>query len=399
MDLSSITREAVLEAIAECDRLGRDRFLDEYGFDPARRYLLHYNGGFYDSKAIVGVAYRYVADRPLSAREFSGGHQTVGRLLTRLGFEVVTDEPLPPLQRFMAQLQGLRVASTADGPARHQPITLLWALGHAAHHAPRLVSWSAARTELRGLLREYGQPRSRPRPEFPILALANTDLWELHGHTGAVPPAHGEPLGWMEEHDPHSGLSPWAYELAASSEEARGEATAELGRRFFDGTIPQALLNEVGLQPAETGRPTRHNDSDFNAYERLCRSVEAAEARGDHDRISRTTSERPVRSTTAVKAVLLRSRGRCENPVCAGQPDDLTDRGEPILEVDHVEGRANWGRDHPIQMIALCPNCHAIKTRGHTREQLRRLLLTEARSRHTAWEAQASGAPQVGRTP
>ncbi|MFG1998377.1 HNH endonuclease [Spirillospora sp. NPDC048911] len=393
MDLSSITREAVLEAIAEFDRLGRDRFLDEYGFDPARRYFLHYNGNFYDSKAIVGVAYRSVAGRPLSAREFSGGHQTVGRLLTRLGFEVVTDEPLPPLQRFMAQLQGLRVASTADGPARHQPITLLWALGRAARHAPRLISWNAAHAELRGLLREYGQPRSRPRPEFPILALANTDLWELHGHTGAIPAAHGEPLGWMEEHDPHSGLSPWAYELAASSEEARGEAIAELGRRFFDGAIPQALLNEVGLQSAEASRPTRHNDSDLKAYERLCRSVEAAEARGDHDRTSRTASERPVRSTTAVKAVLLRSRGRCENPVCAGQPDDLTDRGEPILEVDHVEDRADWGRDHPIQMIALCPNCHAIKTRGQTREQLRKLLLTEARSRHAAWKAQASEAP------
>jgi 5-methylcytosine-specific restriction protein A len=389
MDLSPITREAVLDAIAECDRLGRDRFLEEYGYDPARRYLLHYNGVYYDSKAIVGVAYRSVAGRPLTAGEFSGGRQTVGRLLTRLGFEVVTDEPLPPLQRLIEQLKGLHVASTADGPARHQPITLLWALGRAAHHDPRLVSWNAAHVELRGLLREYGQPSSRPRPEFPILALAHTNLWELHGHTGAVPAAHGEPLGWMEEHNPHTGLSPWAYELAASAEEARSEAIAELGQRFFDGAIPQALLNDVGLQAAQTSRRTRQDHSDFEAYRRLCRSVEAAEARGDHDRTSRTTSERPVRSATAVKAVLLRSRGRCENPLCAGQPDEVTDRGEPILEVDHLEDRANWGRDHPSQMIALCPNCHAIKTRGQSREQLRGLLLTEARSRHTAWDADA----------
>jgi 5-methylcytosine-specific restriction protein A len=190
----------------------------------------------------------------------------------------------------------------------------------------------------------------------------------------------------MEEHNPHSGLSPWAYELAASSEEARAETIADFGQRFFDGAIPQALLADVGLQPARTGRPPQ---SDFEAYRRLCRSVEAAEVRGDHDRIGRTTSERPVRSAAAVKAVLLRSRGRCENPLCTGQPDDVTDRGESILEVDHVEDRARWGRDHPIQMIALCPNCHAVKTRGQTREQLRRLLLTEARSRHTAWEAQA----------
>ncbi|MEW2359154.1 HNH endonuclease signature motif containing protein [Spirillospora sp. NPDC029432] len=386
MDLSTITREAVLDAIAECDRMGRERFLKAYGFDPARQYLLHYNGTYYDSKAIVGVAYRSVAGRPLSAAEFSGGRQTVGRLLTRLGFDVVTDEPLPPLQRLMAQLKGLRVASTADGPARHQPITLLWALGRAARRDPRLVAWSAAHAELRGLLREYGQPRSRPRPEFPILALARTDLWEMRGHTGAIPAAHGEPLGWMEEHDPHSGLAPWAYELAASSEDARAEAIAGLGQRFFDGVIPQALLNDVGLLP-ETGiRLDRGEHDDFAAYQRLCRSVEAAEARGDHDRTSRTSGERPVRSATAVKAVLLRSRGRCENPMCAGQPDDVTDSGAPLLEVDHLEDRARWGRDHPTQMIALCPNCHAIKTRGQSRERLREILLTEARSRHAVWD-------------
>ncbi|TMQ90466.1 HNH endonuclease [Actinomadura soli] len=396
MDLSPITREAVLDAIAECDRLGRERFREEYGFDPARRYLLHYNGAYYDSTAIVGVAYRSVAGRPLSAREFSGGHETVGRLLSRLGFEVISDEPPPPLSRLIAQLRGLRVASTADGPARHQPIVLLWALGRAANRNPRLVSWTDAHAELRGLLREYGQPRSRPRPEFPILALAHTDLWELRGHAGPIPAAHGEPLSWMEEHDPHGGLLPWAYELAASSEEARGEAIAELGHRFFDGAVPQALLKDVGLQPVHSDHGTRHGHSDLEAYQRLCHNVEAAEARGDHNRTSRTTSETPVRSSSAVKAVLLRSLGRCENPVCVGQPDDVTDQGEPILEVDHVEDRANWGRDHPIQMIALCPNCHAIKTRGQTREQLRELLLTEARSRHTAWEALARSLVNLG---
>jgi 5-methylcytosine-specific restriction enzyme A len=41
-------------------------------------------------------------------------------------------------------------------------------------------------------------------------------------------------------------------------------------------------------------------------------------------------------------------------------------------------GRAQGGPDHPEQMIALCPNCHAIKTRGRTREQLRQELFTVA---------------------
>jgi hypothetical protein len=38
--LNDITREAVLQAIGEYDSLGQDRFLERYGFDRARQYLL-----------------------------------------------------------------------------------------------------------------------------------------------------------------------------------------------------------------------------------------------------------------------------------------------------------------------------------------------------------------------
>ncbi|MBT2206858.1 HNH endonuclease signature motif containing protein [Actinomadura sp. NEAU-AAG7] len=387
MDLSVITREAVLDAIAECDQVGRERFLERYGFEEARRYFLRYGGVYYDSKAIVGVAYRHVAGRPLSAGEFSGGQQTVGRLLARLGFEVVSDEPPAPEQRLLELLGSLRVAITAEGPARHQPITLLWALGRAAQRRPRLVSWRSARRELRGLMREYGQPSSRATPEFPVLALARTDLWELRGHVGDVPAAHGNPVAWLDEQDPSCGLAAWVYELDAS---VRMEAVGFLGSRFFGGGLPEGLLEEVGLgQGCADESPFQGADS-RDAYRRLCGTIEAAEARGDHDRAStRAAREQPVRSSAAVRAVLMRSGGRCENPLCAGQPEDVKENGDPILEVDHVLDRARWGRDHPIQMIALCPNCHAIKTWGRTGERLREVLLFEARVRHSAWCSEA----------
>ena len=38
--------------------------------------------------------------------------------------------------------------------------------------------------------------------------------------------------------------------------------------------------------------------------------------------------------------------------------------GDPVLEVDHIHDLALGGPDDPAQMIALCPNCHAVKTRG-----------------------------------
>ncbi|NYI06407.1 HNH endonuclease signature motif containing protein [Allostreptomyces psammosilenae] len=92
--------------------------------------------------------------------------------------------------------------------------------------------------------------------------------------------------------------------------------------------------------------------------------------------------ERYLRSPAAREAVILRSEGRCENPSCMGHPHELTDADQPILEVDHVNGLARTGQDVPEVMIALCPNCHALKTRGKNRRKLQEQLLVVARSRH-----------------
>lgn len=90
MSLKDITRESVLEAIAEFDRLGRESFLDNYGFKPARQYFLSYDGKKYDSKAIVGVAHGFLSPttEPLKPESFSGGEATVRRQLEKLGFDV-----------------------------------------------------------------------------------------------------------------------------------------------------------------------------------------------------------------------------------------------------------------------------------------------------------------------
>ncbi len=48
-----LTREAVLAAVAEFDRLGRDGFLRTSGFRKAKSYFLDIDGVLYDAKAIV----------------------------------------------------------------------------------------------------------------------------------------------------------------------------------------------------------------------------------------------------------------------------------------------------------------------------------------------------------
>ncbi|MDP6848972.1 MAG: hypothetical protein QGI24_09310, partial [Kiritimatiellia bacterium] len=60
MVLGELTdRNAVLQAIDECDRIGRQAFLAKHGYHPAKGYWLVHRGRSYDSKAITGVAYGY----------------------------------------------------------------------------------------------------------------------------------------------------------------------------------------------------------------------------------------------------------------------------------------------------------------------------------------------------
>lgn len=81
---------AVSAALAEFDELGRDRFLQKYGFGPAKTYFVVDAGRRYDSKAIVGAAHGFQHPQagPLRAKDFSGGEATVRTKLESLGFSV-----------------------------------------------------------------------------------------------------------------------------------------------------------------------------------------------------------------------------------------------------------------------------------------------------------------------
>ncbi|NKR29125.1 HNH endonuclease [Rhodococcus hoagii] len=90
MQLKRLTRDGVLRAIAECDRLEREPFLTENGFAKARNYFLIHDGRRYDSKAIAGVAYRFDTGEVVTSGDFTGGTK-VADALTALGFVVTGD--------------------------------------------------------------------------------------------------------------------------------------------------------------------------------------------------------------------------------------------------------------------------------------------------------------------
>jgi hypothetical protein len=85
---SSVTRQHVLQALAEYDARGGEEFLDVYGFRPSRGHTLVHEGRRYDSKAILGVAHRFATGRLATSEEFSGDMQGAVAILRKRGFEV-----------------------------------------------------------------------------------------------------------------------------------------------------------------------------------------------------------------------------------------------------------------------------------------------------------------------
>ncbi|WP_436762858.1 HNH endonuclease [Streptosporangium sp. V21-05] len=337
MALSGLRREMVLATIAEFDRLGRDAFLKLYGYRPATGYFLVHDGRRYDSKAIAGVAHRGVDGRPLRPGDFSGGNATVARVLGDLGFEVTKPgqtAEVSSVEELLRKVESLKPAvSPATGARkRHQPLTLLWAIGRAAQGKPRLRRWESAHRELGRLIEEFGLEDDRPNPEFPVLWLHHHGLWDLPGHAD-VPAASGRPAQqWMKERQPDSGLRPWAYEIVTDREDIRARIVVRLLSAYFHGVDHNRLLGRVGLD-AISSPPSRRE----------------------------VVMERVIRDSLLADQIKRAHDFRCQ--ICG---DRLALRRGFYAEGAHIRplGKPHNGPDEPGNLLCLCPNHHVLLDRG-----------------------------------
>ena len=90
---SGVTRQHVLQAIAEYDSRGEESFLGVYGFGPSADTLEH-EGRTYDAQALVGVAHRYATGRLATSDEVASSRSEAAALLRRRGFEVSGPVPV-----------------------------------------------------------------------------------------------------------------------------------------------------------------------------------------------------------------------------------------------------------------------------------------------------------------
>jgi hypothetical protein len=83
-----VTRDDVLRAIGEYDRMGSEAFFAAYGFGPSRTYELVWDKRSYPHKAILGTAYEFATGERLGSADFEGGKAGAVKVLGKLGFTV-----------------------------------------------------------------------------------------------------------------------------------------------------------------------------------------------------------------------------------------------------------------------------------------------------------------------
>jgi hypothetical protein len=83
-----VTRDDVLRAIQEYDRLGPEQFFSQHGFGQSRTYELIWSKRHYPHKAILGAAYEISTGKRLAPGDFEGGKSGAVKVLGNLGFTV-----------------------------------------------------------------------------------------------------------------------------------------------------------------------------------------------------------------------------------------------------------------------------------------------------------------------
>lgn len=270
MPLSALSeRSAVLSAIAEYDALGREAFLDRYGYGPSRAYFLEYDGKEYDSKAIVGVAVgkQFPAEGPLGSDQFSGGDATVRAKLESLGFQVVGPSEPPHIQIHSRDIELLRLSrdrdryadlSSEERAAYERVYAALGRLGRlvqeqlgGAEYEVRLTSGFHLKSGVRGAIPKdlwFGVYRRLNATEFlgnpQLFAIASGRGVELGFYTSTHPSDFSNselkarlraaaPAIYRQLPDPGSAAAVELERLLGNQWDFRRKSRLEPGRREF----------------------------------------------------------------------------------------------------------------------------------------------------------------------
>ena len=344
-------RASVLQALREARRLGREAFLKQYGYGPAREYVLLDHDEEFDSKPIYGVARKYEEPRlgPLKASEFSGGEATVAEWLRRLGLTVVERRKprsagdaawFVPGESYRRADLHKRFGGQSQGgistPARHPLIFLVTGqsgelYGYRDGPRPDGTFWYTGEGQVGDMRMVGGNAaiRHHQRAGKALHLFEDTGKGMLRYIAEASYVGDHVEVAPDREGNPRKAI---VFELALDSAGEEGTGRTALGDVMLK--VPSALkrksveeLRQLALDTVPKDAPPTQRKT--NVYQR---------------------------SAAVREYVLRRANGVCE--ACGGKAPFIARDRYPYLEPHHIRRRADGGPDHPRWVAGVCPNCH-----------------------------------------
>ena len=163
MAVNDIQREDILRAIELYDSPKGPKLLRDLHFGKSVNYRVVYEGRFYPSMPIVGIAHGIPKGRNyLPSGKLDAGttkNTAAAIVLSRLGFFVD--------YKWLHMITELRPNRSHERQAAYQYVVLLWAIARARSRSdadPRLVPFSEARRRLAQLLRPFAVAKQHPTP-------------------------------------------------------------------------------------------------------------------------------------------------------------------------------------------------------------------------------------------
>jgi hypothetical protein len=94
-----------------------------------------------------------------------------------------------------------------------------------------------------------------------------------------------------------------------------------------------------------------------------------------------------ARSVTIARYALCRSGGNCE--ACKQPAPFMRRNGEPYLEIHHIRAFGDGGSDHPLNVAAVCPNCHSRVTHGKDADAHNTLIMQNVKAAEAKLQSEA----------
>lgn len=342
MSFSDITRESVIRVIDEFDHKGKEEFLNEYGFQDAKRYYLLHKGKRYPSKAVVGVAHRYACPElgPLTPDMFSGGKDTVQRKLESLGFQI-----------FVSDLEDQSTLTFERGQVyrRNEIHDKIGGQQYGGISTPKNSNYILLFTGEMG--KEFGYADGWTEEGL--------FLYTGEGQVGDMQFSKGN-LAIRDHIKNGKDLLVFAYVKPGFVRFV--DQMLYTGHRFEtrpdkNGVDRQAIIFE--LTPESQFEASEEVEDNEKGIEQL--SMDQLRKRALSTATTGSTpKERKsyiYQRSAAIKLYALRrADGVCEG--CNQPAPFMTADGKPYLEVHHIRKIADGGPDHPEWVVAVCPNCH-----------------------------------------